>query len=59
LQGPQGPAGEAGTKGEKGDKGESGNGNLSVGNTSPETPGYENDIYLNMSNGELYRYDKK
>lgn len=59
LQGPQGPAGEAGIKGEKGDKGESGNGNLSVGNTSPEIPGYENDIYLNMANGELYRYDKK
>lgn len=55
--GPQGPKGEPGPAGKQGEKGESGNGNLEVGSGAPVIPGYENDVYLDISVGGLYKYN--
>ena len=48
----------AGLPGEKGDKGESGNGNMGIGIDDPKQ-GYMGDIYLNLSNGDVYSFSDK
>lgn len=48
----------AGLPGEKGDKGESGNGNMGIGIDDPKQ-GYIGDIYLNLSNGDVYSFSDK
>ena len=57
--GPIGPQGLRGEKGEKGDKGASGNGNLEVGKIDPSNPGQVNDIYLNLTTGEFFKWKNK
>lgn len=62
IMGPKGDKGEKGEKGDKGDrgdKGESGNGNFEIGNGDPLNNGYENDVYLDMSSGTFYVYNKE
>lgn len=61
IQGPIGIQGERGEKGEKGEKGDSGNGNFFVINTTPDnnTPGYKNDVCLNITTGDFYKFDSE
>lgn len=58
LKGEKGEKGEQGEKGDRGPKGNSGNGHFMVGSENPNdyTEGYENDIYLNITSGELFEY---
>ena len=40
----------------KGEKGDSGNGNFEVGDSTPDIPGFANDVYLDISTGVFYKY---
>ena len=42
----------------KGPKGESGSGNFEIGDGNPSKTGYTNDVYLNISSGIFYVYNK-
>lgn len=63
--GPQGPQGEPGEKGEKGDTGEKGDKGdtgasgpgVSVGTGSPSSAGQAGECYIDVSTGNLYRYE--
>ena len=56
--GPKGDKGDRGEQGPKGDKGDSGNGNFEIGTVDPLTPGFINDIYLNINTGNFFRYNE-
>ena len=60
-KGEKGDKGDRGPKGEKGDRGKSGNGNFFVGKEVPDKNllGYENDIYLDLTTGEIYQFNNK
>ena len=57
AQGPEGPEGPQGPQGEKGDTGAAGPG-VSVGSGTPSDTGQVGECYIDVSTGNLYRYEE-